>query len=81
MTKYAGGSAFPTMPIYNGDDEVIAASAGMTLRDYFAAAALAGTLTTFSDYRTPGFGSLTSAQHAENAYKLADAMLAERGKP
>lgn len=40
---------------------------GMTLRDYFAAAALTGLL---SDYRTEDVPF--------EAYKLADAMLAER---
>lgn len=35
--KPNGGTAFPTMPIYSGDDEVVKASGGMSLRDYFAA--------------------------------------------
>ena len=41
---------------------------GMTLRDYFAAKALAGLSTNFST---------TPEQDASNAYKIADAMLAE----
>jgi hypothetical protein len=45
---------------------------GMTLRDYFAAAALQGLL---SDSNTGG----SDSQFAESAYAYADAMLKARG--
>jgi len=57
--------------------EEFATHCGMTLRDYFAAAALTGIVLQSGDYSGP--------QAAENmaidAYHYADAMLAERGKP
>jgi hypothetical protein len=62
-----GGQAFPRTKSAHGT------VAGMTLRDYFAAAALQGMLAspkvTFSNR---GF--------AINSYLIADAMLAERSK-
>lgn len=63
MTKW-GGSAFPVMEPY--------LNPGMTLRDYFAAAALQGML---ANGRTP----MSHESHARAAYLLADAMLRERG--
>ena len=56
-----GGAAFPVMYV----------SEGMTLRDYFAGQALAGTLA------DPNF-NMPPAQLAELAYMEADAMLAAR---
>lgn len=78
MTKSTGGSAFPTIPIYNGDDEVIAASAGMTLRDYFAAQALP-VLAGRSWAHIPEADLIPT--WAQSVYAIADAMLAEREKP
>lgn len=89
-----GGSVFPTSPIYNGDDEVVKAGPGMTLRDYFAAQALIGFLADGSQ-RKIAFHVEKSADRAliqddkaktaiinqliaEGVYLLADAMLAER---
>lgn len=46
---------------------------GMTLRDYFAAAALTGL------WASAGEGSF--GVDAESCYEMADAMLAERSKP
>lgn len=72
-------------------NEVIDAQHGMSLRDYFAAKAMhAEFVTTFSD-TTPQSAEIflkqsekrghTPEQHlAFNAYKVADAMLAERRK-
>ena len=57
-----GGPAFPRQP--GGDT-------GMTLRDYFAAAALTGIIAKGEDEMYPGF-------RASEAYALADAMLKER---
>ena len=59
-----GGPAFPTPPGVQHND-------GMTLRDYFAAAALQGML---SDACIAG----SDLQLAENAYSYADAMLKAR---
>ena len=47
----------------------------MSLRDYFAAKALAGMLTHH------GSGDVPNKSLARSAYLLADAMLAERSKP
>ena len=57
-----GGPAFPVQP--GGDT-------GMTLRDYFAAAALTGIIAKGEDEMYPGF-------RASEAYALADAMLSAR---
>ena len=58
-----GGPAFP----------VECLSIGMTIRDYFAAAALQSMTIT---------GQYTFAEYANDAYQLADAMLkAREGKP
>ena len=52
-----------------GPDDDTGIAAGVSLRDYFAGQALAG-----------GNGSLSPEREAEWAYKVADAMLAERDK-
>ena len=66
-----GGPAFPHPEI---DFEVtIQASSGMTLRDYFAAAALRGLMAA----HTSG-GCLVDDLYAKYAYDLADAMLKAR---
>jgi len=59
-----GGPAFP----------VIYCTEGMTLRDYFAAQALAGML---QNYTTQKFG-VGEQTCARGAYEFADAMLAAR---
>lgn len=64
--KNNGGAAFP------GNIENYAPQAGMSLRDYFAANALAG--------RCAIIGDFDETFEAEICYKLADAMLAERAK-
>ena len=63
-----GGAAFPLMRSINGSD-------GMTLRDYFAAQALAG-ICANQDNRVYG----NSMEFARAAYRLADAMLTARGR-
>ena len=60
-----GGPAFPIV-----SDDLCAP--GMTLRDYFAAAALQGMLAYYH-----GYGSFYAAG---SAYQYADAMLAERNR-
>jgi hypothetical protein len=49
--------------------------AGMTLHDYFAAAALTGMLA--SDRSASDF---SAGEYAQDAYRIADAMLKERDK-
>lgn len=62
--------AFPSVAgLPNG--EVIYGHNGMSLRDYFAAHALNGLLASHSK---------TAADHAQDAYELADAMIARRSK-
>jgi hypothetical protein len=75
-TSNDGGPAFPVSPpptIPNG--YYYHAEAGMTLRDYFAAAALQGLLASPDTVGTAGF-----VAYAYHAYQYADAMLAERAK-
>jgi hypothetical protein len=62
MRKNTGGPAFPTKPGHWMEE-------GMTLRDYFAAKAMAAQIAT----------TYYSAKDvAKFAYEMADAMLAER---
>jgi hypothetical protein len=88
-----GGHAFPTDAYY--DERRHGVEEGMSLRDYFAAKALAGWLASF-DGDTPHPAVLLGADDevetkqerarrrcaslAQMSYDLADAMLAERGK-
>ncbi len=78
MIKDNGGSAFPDFPIYELDEEggVYSIthdqqSLGMSLRDYFAAAALQGMLSEPSLRAKP-------EEFASKSYELADAMLKAR---
>lgn len=73
-TPNDGGPAFPceSSIIVNGKQVTVPAQ-GMTLRDYFAAAAMQGLL---HDPKVCG----TVAEYANAAYQFADAMLAERTK-
>lgn len=61
-----GGPAFPTLEEHGFNSGM----PGMTLRDYFAAKAMQGMLTSDENYRTK--------ELAEYAYQVADAMLAAR---
>lgn len=70
-----GGPAFPLWapPIHSGEGAIIHQGAlilGMSLRDYFAAAALHGI----------AIGGNDIEQAAVLAYQVADAMLKERAK-
>lgn len=49
---------------------------GMSLRDYFAAAALTGMKAAETDY----FGPAEPAEYAEDAYEIADAMMERRAR-
>lgn len=69
-----GGPAFPC-DVFDGKKHIT--SAGMDLRDYFAAKAMAGWIATYGDKAHPA-----TTGHAEtvatNAYAMADAMLKAR---
>ena len=71
-----GGQAFPVrQEWYEGQWSSGSLSFGMSLRDYFAAAALQGWMATYDkDQSVVGHG------YAALAYRVADAMLAERDK-
>ena len=65
-TKEDGGPAFPVVA-ENGLGHI---ASGVTVRDYFAAQAIAGGLAHMGNHE----------RAAEFAYSIADAMLAERSK-
>lgn len=69
MAKDDGGPAFP-FPVLHGSD----APKGMTLRDYFAAKAMQGIVSAYGD------PAGLSERIADQAYWIADAMIAERAK-
>ena len=69
-------SAFPTVKPFNETfSEWQESAPGMSLRDYFAAAALQGLLA-FPNAHP----SVSSGDYAKLAYKNADAMLKERAR-
>lgn len=79
MDKETGGSAFPS-----GDhpESRLYADAGMTLRDYFAAKAMASLTTVYwEDFDTYSSGAELIKCLCETAYEMADAMLAQRSQP
>ena len=67
-----GGSAFPVM--LRVDDIAMAQEEGMTLRDYFAAKAMQGNMANHNYVVTEWQNA------AEDAYSMADAMIAERNR-
>jgi hypothetical protein len=77
-----GGPAFPTTESaesvnHPGHREVYA-SAGMSLRDYFAGQALAGLMAKHGMFYYGWTDGDPNARAEEQAYKMADAMLAVR---
>ena len=66
-----GGPAFPTDSEHQSGPHTWH-SAGMTLRDYFAAKAMQALI--------PSGQTVDSMKYAESAYTLADAMLKARGE-
>lgn len=76
-----GGRAFPREP---NSESMTEGSPGMTLRDYFAAAALQG-MAVLAVYKREARSveeAMDVHEHlAESAYAMADAMLKERSKP
>ena len=82
--KGVGVLAFPR-PRSEGEYSVHDAQEGMTLRDYFAAKAMQGFL---AESANPRYGVTQEPPRtvhwpalADDAYALADAMLAARGQP
>ena len=75
MSKNDGGPAFPDPTFVHS---------GMSLRDWFAGMALQGALAAWDDYDRKMFKPVPYSQRMEifanDAYAMADAMLAEREK-
>lgn len=83
MSAKDGGPAFPREDYQtNGRDDGKGGQQGMTLRDYFAAAALPDCFTLVREMADAGIcaDSEFTAKAAKYAYELADAMLRERAK-
>jgi hypothetical protein len=81
-TKETGGSAFPVQESseLNNGDRAQYAEPGMTLRDYFAAKAISGWLSS-PDCATPPNNEqldLWCDNQAKQAYRVADAMIKAR---
>lgn len=77
-----GGPAFPTQTFdYDGQGQILQyQEPGMTVRDYFAAAALTGFFAN-NTVRHGKFDNTWCPEYcARQAYALSDAMLAERNK-
>ena len=79
MSKENGGQAFPGMVCVGhvGEQPIYEHPHGMTLRDYFAAKAMAAMISTAA---IPCLGGLDGGEirTAWAAYKMADEMLARR---
>ncbi len=73
MNKNDGGPAFPSQSSMRDD------WFGMSIRDYFAAAALQGELARSGTHEEPWTLS-TAEQLAQYCYSFADSMLKERAK-
>lgn len=77
MNKPNGGPAFPWLM----SDAAVPPSAGMTLRDYFAAKVVAAFYSAVADKPVRADDPREVARNfAAGAYLVADAMLAERAK-
>ena len=76
MTKNDGGPAYPTHPDCPTSP---AGWIGLSLRDYFAAAALTGLIAENAHEQSTGSWDLVS-EHCAKAYEFSDAMLKEREK-
>lgn len=76
-----GGSAFPPMPIYIGDDAIIVAGPGMSLRDWFAGQVIAQIVSMYAADTKAGIGVEHLPRNcAAHAYRVADALIAEGRK-
>jgi len=78
-TNKDGGHAFPTTFV---EPNIGGTYSGMSLRDYFAAAALHEVMREWEQHRNTGDGTFHEEVDlmAQDAYTIADAMLAERAK-
>lgn len=74
MCKNTGGQAFPML----GYNSYWVKEDGMTLRDYFAAKALQGWLASYPADAVHPVAARNTAQVAQMAYIMADAMLEAR---
>ena len=82
MSKGNGGPSFARPKSPKGeytDSEVPCAQTGMSLRDYFAAKAMQAMISTVGAQCLFGVEGC-EPNTADGAYKMADAMLAERAK-
>lgn len=81
MSDKNGGKAFPRTAAWldNGrtEPECVPAQDGMDLRDWFAGKALAAIIQTAA-YRCWAISAADTRLLARTAYKLADAMIAQR---
>lgn len=73
-----GGPAFPTFPTDRGFAEPVVVTSGMTLRDYFAAAALTGLCSNRGTTMVYGAGQTDCVNMANACYAYADAMIDAR---
>lgn len=83
--KELGGPAFPTHRLqwdYGSEERELATKhRGMTLRDYFAAKAMQGWLSSYGpDDKHPATDGNDADLVAQRSYAMADAMLAARGE-
>lgn len=72
-----GGNAFPSPGVVFSNDSQQGAYEGMSLRDYFAAKALPGILTSVMSDECHNW---LPVDFANESYKIADAMLAKRNQ-
>lgn len=86
-SKNNGGQAFPQPMAISPNGDAYPAYPGMTLRDWFAGQALAGLCANpggpYQANDRSGWGLVNCGTDdiGGEAYRLADAMLAERSKP
>ena len=76
-----GGAAFPDLrnEIYGTGERVYYNAGGMSLRDWFAGQALAGVLAGTRTWKSKKDAPVCTADgYASVAYRIADAMIAER---
>lgn len=82
MSEFTGGQAFPKQQWeYDGQNNVLQyQEEGMTLREYFAAKAMAAYISTAGAPCIVGGLDGAEDELARQSYKMADAMLRARGQ-
>lgn len=81
MSKETGGPAFPEVLAVDAAGDIHAGDPGMMLRDYFAAKAMQGELSSQSNDDDVTYDTIGDIKGlAVWCYAMADAMLAERAK-